>query len=136
MDSNYARHGGEAGYKAVIKENSADWYVENTDRKKSKNKLWCQNNKDRRNASWMKRFAAKKQRTPPWLTEQQWSDIDWFYETAADLNWLSEGGLHVDHIVPLQGEFVSGLHVSWNLQILPAPINEGKGNKFELKKVS
>ena len=38
----------------------------------------------------------------------------------------------VDHIIPLQGQFVSGLHVPENLRVIPRSINRSKRNKVDL----
>jgi hypothetical protein len=77
-----------------------------------------------------KRRAACLNATPKWLTKSQLKEIEDFYLLAKELQWLSEAPLHVDHIVPLQGDNVSGLHVPWNLQIIPAPMNYAKGKAY------
>ena len=79
-----------------------------------------------------RRHASKLKCTPPWLTEDQLKQIESYCSLAKELQWLSEEPLEVDHIVPLQGENVSGLHVPWNLQILPKSLNCSKGNKLEV----
>jgi 5-methylcytosine-specific restriction endonuclease McrA len=72
-----------------------------------------------------------KNQTPPWLSQAQKAEIKEWYNLARELSWLSEEPLQVDHIVPLKGLNVSGLHVPWNLQILPRSLNRAKGNKHE-----
>lgn len=67
-----------------------------------------------------KRKAQKLRACPKWVNRKE---IDSFYINCPP-------GNHVDHIVPLQGKNVSGLHVLWNLQYLPAIENLKKGIKF------
>lgn len=75
--------------------------------------------------------AMKKQATPKWLTQEQKNEILEMYKIAKELSWLSESRLVVDHIIPLRGENVCGLHVPWNLQIIPESMNIKKGNAYE-----
>lgn len=72
------------------------------------------------------RRAAKLKRTPPWLTDDHFKEMEKIYGVAKVL------GAHVDHIVPLRGKLVSGLHVPWNLQLLTPTENLVKRNKFEV----
>lgn len=76
-------------------------------------------------------YKAKRLRaTPTWLTVNHKKEIRTFYNLAKELEWLSDGTLEVDHIIPLQGKNVSGLHVPWNLQIIPKSINSRKRNNL------
>ncbi len=79
-------------------------------------------------AACRKYQATKLNATPKWLSKTQLKEIQKFYEIA---RWYSEP-MHVDHIVPLQGKNVCGLHVPWNLQIIPARENLEKHNKLEV----
>jgi hypothetical protein len=79
------------------------------------------------NAKWR---AAKIQATPHWLTKEDLQEITEFYKEAQTLKLTTGQEYHVDHIVPLRGENVCGLHVPWNLQILSAYENISKSNKL------
>ncbi len=61
--------------------------------------------------------------TPSWLSVDEKKLIRALYARR-------KNDEHVDHIVPLKGDGVCGLHVHWNLQILPAFENLSKGNKL------
>lgn len=91
---------------------------------------WRQANPDKVCYDANMRNARKSQAMPSWLTKEHRAQIQWFYTTAKELQWLSEEQLHVDHIEPLNGKISCGLHVPWNLQILPKSKNLSKGNKL------
>jgi hypothetical protein len=88
---------------------------------------------DRINAKEVKRKTAKMNRTPPWLTEDDFWLIEQAYNLAAKRTQMFGFSWHVDHIIPLQGKIVSGLHVPCNLQVIPGSINTSKQNKFEVQ---
>jgi 5-methylcytosine-specific restriction endonuclease McrA len=67
---------------------------------------------------------------PKWLTFEQRREIELIYEHARECEALTGDQYVVDHIVPLKGDNVCGLHVPWNLQVLPSDVNDSKGNKL------
>lgn len=109
------------------------WYSKNRRLKIEKNLERQRNNPVYFAFLSARRRAAKKHATPVWLTEDHLREIEAFYLLANDLQWLSESRLEVDHIIPLQGEQVCGLHVPWNLQILPQSLNVAKSNRIQTK---
>lgn len=78
-----------------------------------------------------KRRAAKLNASPKWLTKEQIEQIKELYTCARMFKLYTGEEYHVDHIVPLQGENVCGLHVPWNLQVIPAKENLSKSNKLQ-----
>lgn len=95
-------------------------------------KLWRQENLDKMCAYQAKRRATELERTPKWLSQEQLEEIQEWYHAARELSKIFPWKLHVDHIVPLAGNSVSGFHVPWNLQLLPATANLSKSNKWEV----
>jgi hypothetical protein len=104
------------------------FYVKNPDYYKQ----FRQKYPEKVNAKEVKRKTAKMNRTPPWLTEDDFWLIEQAYDLAAKRTQMFGFSWHVDHIIPLQGKIVSGLHVPLNLQVIPASINTSKQNKFEV----
>lgn len=78
-----------------------------------------------------RRYASQKKATPFWLTAEDIVRMRCYYQVAQMRNSESDVKWHVDHIVPLRGKTVSGLHVPWNLQVIPARDNIRKGNKHD-----
>ena len=94
-------------------------------------KIWREANSELLNANNASRRALKKQAQPPWLTEDHINQIKVKYKNSKRMKKLTGIEHHVDHIVPLKGENVCGLHVPWNLQVIPAKHNLEKRNHFD-----
>ena len=83
-----------------------------------------------RKAQKAKYRSAKLNRMPAWLTKNDKWMIEQAYDLATLRTKLFGFTWEVDHIIPLQGKTVSGLHVPTNLQVIPKLVNARKGNKF------
>jgi hypothetical protein len=107
-----------------------DWELRHPEKVKSYRTKWLKQNPHVTRARAAKREAYKRGHTPKWLS----ADDKWVIAEAyslAQLRRIATGvDWHVDHIVPLRGKMVSGLHVPWNLQVIPAQDNWRKNNHF------
>lgn len=105
-------------------------YVKHKSTHLAQKRVYRQSNKGKINALVAKRKAQVKLRTPSWADTDK---IKSYYEVCAFFNEVN-GYIkyHVDHVIPLQGSVVSGLHVENNLQIIPWLDNIRKKNKFEV----
>lgn len=101
---------------------------------RSKALKWQKENPEKANARNARRRANKLKRTPPWLTPEQHQQIQEFYTTAQRLTKETGIDHHVDHIFPLNGKTVSGLHVPWNLRVVTATENLSKSNRLPTSK--
>lgn len=91
---------------------------------------WRVANPDKINARDAKRRFLFKKAIPKWLTESDWIEIKWAYKIAQEWSKERVEKYHVDHIIPLQGKEVCGLHIPSNLQIIKAVDNFKKSNHF------
>lgn len=77
-----------------------------------------------------RRKAWKIKATPTWLSRQHIKEIRLMYSLAENLAANTGISYHVDHMHPLKGENLCGLHVPWNLRVIPARENLQKNNRF------
>ena len=119
-------------YEQKNKERIADRKAKTLVERREVKRLWRKNNLGLVLANCAKRRAAKLKRTPAWLTSFDRLKMKCYYQVAAMRSRESGEHWHVDHIIPLQGKNVCGLHVPSNLQIIPAIENMRKNNHYEV----
>lgn len=105
----------DASYKEAAKRRSSQWSKVNSDKCNEKTNL---------------RRAARLNATPNWLEAGDRKAMRELYALAKQVSAATGVPHEVDHIVPLRGVEVSGLHVPWNLQVIPRSENRAKFNKL------
>lgn len=139
---------GRKEYKAENSERIKSWYQEHY--LKNKDKIIAQqlarralfpeehkarssrhyfNNKSQYRAKDAKRRAQEMSATPKWLSEAHIEQMKDIYRKCEEMTRETGEAHNVDHLYPLQGKNVCGLHVPWNLVVIPHKENMSKGNK-------
>ena len=106
-------------------------YADDIEAGRSRNAKWRSDNPEVVAANKARRRAAKLNATPAWLTTEHNEQIRKLYAQRNSVSERTGIEHHVDHIVPLCGKTVSGLHVPWNLQVITASENLSKSNSFK-----
>jgi len=109
-------------------ERSRQWRQKNPTKKRAVELSWRQRNRHKIRAHKARRRLEKLDRIPRWADKDK---IEEFYAAARKLSEATGNEYHVDHIIPLRGKTVCGLHVETNLQILEGGYNRVKSNRHD-----
>lgn len=121
-------HRSTAERKRALRAESSRRYAKNHHEKvKAVGAKWRKENPARSQALVRARQARKLSATPPWANMDA---IERHYANAVYLSEITGHKHHVDHIIPLRGKLVCGLHVENNLRAIPHFLNTRKGNNF------
>lgn len=102
------------------RKSSNSYYKRNAEVYKKAAKKWRKLNPGKTNFMTAKRRSWIKRATPSWAN----------LEKIMQIYMQCPKGYHVDHIIPLRGKDICGLHIESNLQYLPASENIKKGNRY------
>jgi hypothetical protein len=109
-----------------------EWRKKNKQRTSDYGKEYRAKRKEHYHFLCQKRKMDTLNRTPKWLTENDFWMIEEAYDLASIRTKVFGFSWHVDHVVPLRGKNVSGFHMPANLQVVPWLDNQRKTNKFEV----
>lgn len=135
--------GHEAWCKVCRLEHNRAWFAKNKDRHGELTRSWYERNKEQHLQNSKEWYEVNKHRKLETTTAREkrcilatptWADRELIKELYLLAQKLTEqtGIPHeVDHVIPLQGKNVSGLHVETNLQVITAEENRRKSNKFQ-----
>lgn len=116
--------------KEMYQETNKRYRMLNKERIKLRSRSYYLEHKSEYSARTALRRSRKLKRTPEWLTSIDSALVKSLYNSAKRLSECIGIKFHVDHIIPLQGELVSGLHTPSNLRIISSFSNLSKGNKY------
>lgn len=119
-------------YKEKARIRSARWRIKNREQAVLATKRWNDENPTRVLVNMKKYRLAKLRRCPRWLPEEKHEVIAALYATAREMSVATGTKYEVDHVYPLRGKLVSGLHVPLNLRIVLRFKNRSKHNRFEI----
>lgn len=125
--ANALRNQSKPEQKAKQAVRSRKWMEENREKSNNNSYRWVCRNRPMATAAQTRRRARKLERTCVWADQEK---IKSFYIQARLVSDIMGKEYHVDHIIPLAGDNVSGLHVETNLQILEGRLNQSKSNRF------
>lgn len=113
-----------------LRQAARDYSLNNRAAATARNREWRRNNPAHwsalNRASVQRRKIMQTRAMPGWLADSQHGAIAAVY---ADASSRAGGPWHVDHIIPINGKLVCGLHVPWNLRVLYWRDNVSKGNR-------
>jgi len=112
----------------TMRKRCSDWRYKNKELANQLSAAWAKNNPSKTAAQAAKRRCALLKATPSWVN---FDAIQIEYDLAKWCSDVMGEKYHVDHIVPLQGKQVCGLHVHNNLRVIPASVNLTKSNSFK-----
>jgi 5-methylcytosine-specific restriction endonuclease McrA len=132
----------EYNHREDVKDKKQQWYQANRETviaaaatrpqhvKREYQKAWKE-----RNVVWVRADTKARRRkhreaSPSWLSREQKAAIREIYKIAITMTRTTGEQYVVDHIVPLRGETVCGLHVPWNLRVITQEENLAKSNKL------